>query len=1209
MVSSDRGKAKVASGEEAEESFRATIQELLSQTARIAEADIVVGIPFYNEADTIPAVLKTVEKGLEEFYPDQKSVIVMAGAPAGGEALRVINTLPQSPGINRIAFLLTDEGVSGKGWGMRAIFEAARSLGADLAIVEADLGSRHGSGEIGGLAPDWIRLLLEPIKSWKMDLVISRFHRHYLESSVATLLFYPLLTAIYNCPIHDLLGGQWGISHRLIRIYLQDTRNLHSHEIGEHGIDSWLATTAVTSGARICQANLGIKIHSPMAAKAELVLRQKIKVLFDQIVADQEWWGERGIKPPLLQPLPTFGVRKTHQPDSVEVNPQLKIRKYKEGFNNYHTLYRRTLPQEIYRQLVQLASTDLREGFSAKLWAQIVYHSLLAYAFDPEFARDDLVNALMLLHNGFMAGLAREMYLLRDKLGILLPEERERLLVLEAERKIEELLNEFLHQKSAFLTSWEITRETLKPPVPHVTFREFIPGVPLVVPSQLTTTEGKTVAANDIYNAIFTRQRGDFEHFVYERLQISRNASAVELAQGIKDFLHSLEDGILPGSDLSAVEGTRKMVDFIFDSFPHEDGFSLIPEMASWLLNQYPPYTLPTKLGYSNLAEMLHAHDPLDILALASWSEVREYVESLWRLMGENLRSEHFAPCPIKALVVSHEDFPSLVEMKSLSALNKLTSRIVVSNLHKGMGGEFPRLRYLTTIAKNIVEAERFGRIWQKWAAERKEFGRKVINSIEGHWGREPLSAHNIFEDGNQRVLVERLRQMAEKVAQEADGDTAQLMLAENLKSMADSYHLAITLPDGTFVTCSAWSWASYSFKGGRALPPPLSLHVERNWTSREFLVEYFKSAGGTEKEVEEKIVELMEQGRESEDLAPILLGTEKEAAEVVSRKVIAPKQPPTGALTRFAGNPVLEPIWEHVWESKYVLNAGTIKLDGKVYLVYRAFGEDEVSRLGLAISEDGFKFTERLEEPIFEPKGKSEEKGCEDPRLTLIGDRIYMTYTAYDGIVAQIALASIGVDDFLKHRWRGWRRHGLVFPGFTDKNATIFPEQFNGKFAMLHRVDPHIWVTFSSHLRCPWPRKEHKILAGSTSGMMWDGRKIGAGAQPIKTKYGWLLITHGVDYAHVYRLGVMLLDLADPTMLLYRSPNSILEPRERYEVGEEDTCWIPNVVFTCGAVPREDNKGMLDAGDELLIYYGASDTVICIATARIGDLIPEEFR
>ncbi len=88
-----------------------------------------------------------------------------------------------------------------------------------------------------------------------------------------------------------------------------------------------------------------------------------------------------------------------------------------------------------------------------------------------------------------------------------------------------------------------------------------------------------------------------------------------------------------------------------------------------------------------------------------------------------------------------------------------------------------------------------------------------------------------------------------------------------------------------------------------------------------------------------------------------------------------------------------------------------------------------------------------------------------------------------------------------------------------------------------------------------------------------------------------------------------MLLDLADPTIVLYRSPNSILEPIEVYEVGETNKGWMSNVVFTCGAVPREDNKEILDADDEVLIYYGASDTVICVATAQIADLVPEEFR
>jgi len=130
-------------------------------------------------------------------------------------------------------------------------------------------------------------------------------------------------------------------------------------------------------------------------------------------------------------------------------------------------------------------------------------------------------------------------------------------------------------------------------------------------------------------------------------------------------------------------------------------------------------------------------------------------------------------------------------------------------------------------------------------------------------------------------------------------------------------------------------------------------------------------------------------------------------------------------------------------------------------------------------------------------------------------------------------------------------------------------------------------------------------MVAGAMTGMTWDGKKIGAGAQPLKTKYGWLLVTHGADHAHVYRLGVMLLDLADPTVVLYRSPNPILEPTEMCEVGEAGKCLVHNVVFTCAAVPQKDNKEVLDAKDQILVYYGAADTTICVATGKIADLIP----
>ncbi|NQT74281.1 MAG: glycosidase [Chloroflexi bacterium] len=1199
---------------QAEARFYEIMQEPLRRAQEIGAADIVIGVPFYNEAITLPKVLEIAERGLAQFFPDAKSVLVAAGSPVGESALKAIGEMPlcKKDSIERIAFLLDDDLLNGKGWSTRAIIEITDKLGADLVLLEADLQSRKKGSDIEGFAPDWISLLLDPIRTDLMDMVVSKFNLHYLDLLTSADFKYPLLGAIYRCPIHGTIGGLRGISYDLVHTYTTTARRSWHNGIGGYGIDTWLPTEAITSGARICEANLGIKIRTISGGKSELVSRQVAKTLIERIVKDRKWHEQSGLirNSPLLKPLPVFGVIKTHQPDAVGIVPQLLIDKYREGFNRFHSLYERIFPRDVCDQLEKLVESDTSEfDFPVPLWTQIVYDFLLTYAFGEEFAHDDLFDALVPLHDGFIGSKVLQIQSLKESLNSSIPEGVERLVSIEAEKQIEELAGEFLRQKPIFLEQWETEAEALKPPVPHITYREFIPGVRLIVPTVLVTSTGnRVVDANGIYNSVFARQKEDFEHFVYEYLGVPRQADSDQVISNIKDFMRTAEDAILSGFDFSTVDGTKAAVKEIFDYFPHEEAFSLTDEMATWLLDRNPPIALLTKLGFPNQDRLLEEYDACDVLALASWVEEREYIEDLWSLINRNIRTEHFAPCPVKPLVVSDQDFPALVEMRDSSSLDKLGSGIVVSNLHKGMGGEFPKLRYLTTIARNIVEAERFGQVWQQFAADRKDFGRKVIDSIEGHWGREPLSVHNIFEDSIQRIVADRLRAMGERIISEGNGSRNS---GESLKAIADSYHLALTLHDGRFATCSAWSWAGYSFKGGKTSPPPLSAEVERDWTSREFLVRYYAAIGGTEQEVEEQTIELMGQGRAWEDLGSILLGTEKDAEKVVTGKTFAlsPEQPLAGEIHRLPGNPILQPIRENPWESKYVLNAAAIWLRNKVYLVYRAFGDDKVSRLGLAVSEDGFNFSERLDSPIFEPTGKNDIKGCEDPRLIIMNDRIYMTYTAYDGIVAQIALASISMDDFCAHRWKKWHRHGMVFPGFINKDAALFPEQFGGKFAMLHRVDPHIWITFSSHLRCPWPRKEHEILAGVTFGLMWDGRKIGAGAQPIKTKYGWLLITHGVDYAHIYRLGLILLDLKDPSQLIYRSPNFVLEPEEKWELGKDEDSWVAHVVFTCGAVPRDSQKEILDSDDELIIYYGAADTVMCVGTANIGELIPEKFR
>lgn len=296
--------------------------------------------------------------------------------------------------------------------------------------------------------------------------------------------------------------------------------------------------------------------------------------------------------------------------------------------------------------------------------------------------------------------------------------------------------------------------------------------------------------------------------------------------------------------------------------------------------------------------------------------------------------------------------------------------------------------------------------------------------------------------------------------------------------------------------------------------------------------------------------------------------------------------------LDRYEGNPILKPVKEHTWESGRVFNCAAVYDGGKVHLLYRAMSEEElsegryVSRLGYASTSDGFHIDERLERPVFVPERSFEYRGCEDPRITRIKDDYHMCYTAY-GEIAQVAMTSIRVQDFLGHRWI-WGDRTLAFPQVDDKDAVLFPEKIGGRYVMYHRIPPHIWVAYSYDLRrwfgC-------SIVMAPREGN-WDCKKIGAGAPPIKTEEGWLLIYHGVDEKMVYRLGIALIDLRDPERVLYRAEEPILEPKEDYEVHGA----VRNVVFTCGAV-------LLDG--ELFVYYGAADTVIGVATADVSELLP----
>ena len=287
--------------------------------------------------------------------------------------------------------------------------------------------------------------------------------------------------------------------------------------------------------------------------------------------------------------------------------------------------------------------------------------------------------------------------------------------------------------------------------------------------------------------------------------------------------------------------------------------------------------------------------------------------------------------------------------------------------------------------------------------------------------------------------------------------------------------------------------------------------------------------------------------------------------------------------LKRYQGNPILKPKVENEWESRLVFNPAAIYHNGLFHLFYRAMGVDNISRIGYAVSSDGFNFS-RLDKPVFVPEGRLETGGCEDPRVVRLEDKFYMTYTAYSQVGVRVALAS--TVNFIS-----WERLGVILPEIDNKDAVLFPEKIEGKYVMFHRpMDEKplsIWIAYSDDL-INW--NGHKKVMTPKVGN-WDGVTIGASCPPLKTEKGWLLIYHGVDEDGVYRLGVALFDLKDPWTLLHRYPEPILEPQEDYELRGE----VHEVVFGCGACEVEGTY---------FIYYGAADRVVCVATIKKEELM-----
>lgn len=341
-------------------------------------------------------------------------------------------------------------------------------------------------------------------------------------------------------------------------------------------------------------------------------------------------------------------------------------------------------------------------------------------------------------------------------------------------------------------------------------------------------------------------------------------------------------------------------------------------------------------------------------------------------------------------------------------------------------------------------------------------------------------------------------------------------------------------------------------------------------------------------------------------------------------------------SLEKAKENPLLSPRTYHAWEALATFNPTVFELDGKFHILYRAMGYDAISSVGYAVSTDGITIDKRYDKPIYVPREPFEGVngvefdahstprymsgggwgGCEDARATVINERLYILYAAFDGYnEPNVAISSISLDDFRNENWQKWDKPKLITnslistknPAATEwtradrpnaqytgeKDAAVLPEKINGKYVIFHRIWPNIVIDYVDSLDFDgktFLRGEHLIKIRPN---MWDSAKVSLAATPIKTKEGWLMIYNAVDKRDPskYKLGAMMLALDEPTKVLFRCTHQILEPVEHYENGGLKS----GIVFSGGAIIKDGT---------LFVYYGGSDQHTCVATYNATEFI-----
>ena len=440
-------------------------EEAMQAAEKIREADIVIGIPSFNNVRTIGHVVRAAQAGIAKYFPQLKAVIINSD---GGSTDGTRDLVMASPLENtKLLFLSTPlfpvhrlslpyHGVPGKGSAFRLVFQLAQQLGAKAcAVVDSDLRS---------ITPEWIDLLLRPVLFAGFDFVAPYYHRHKFDGTITNSIVYPLTRSLYGRRVRQPIGGDFGLSHRLFSRYLE--RNDWETDAAHFGIDIWMTTIALAEGFRVCQSFLGAKLHDPKDPASDLsaMLHQVVGSVFALMGEYERIWKTREGS----EDVELFGFKFGVGLDPIEVNVERMLKAFRLGCQNLGEVWKQALVPETLDAVARLGCDHSKGGpfhMEDDLWTRIVLDYAIAFRHQP-VERSYLLRSLTPLY------LARVASFVMETGGLIADE---------VEERIEHLCACFERRKSYLTAGWDVPSGRPRRPRPEERQESSYPEVKMEV--------------------------------------------------------------------------------------------------------------------------------------------------------------------------------------------------------------------------------------------------------------------------------------------------------------------------------------------------------------------------------------------------------------------------------------------------------------------------------------------------------------------------------------------------------------------------------------------------------------------------------------------------------------------------------------------------------------------------------------------------------